>query len=133
MGAREPIVGPGHRIRSICTLLPTALVLFWTLCAPQTTDRSASGQTLTLRAPKPAQQEVARISLSLKDAELSEVLRAFARLARVNLVLDPSVRGRPVTVELHDVRWTDALATILKSQGLAAQLDGKVLRVAPLR
>ncbi|HEV8241746.1 MAG TPA: hypothetical protein VGS57_20455 [Thermoanaerobaculia bacterium] len=44
------------------------------------------------------------ISLSLRDAPLPEVLRSFARIAGVNLVLAPGVTG-DVTVELKDVPW----------------------------
>lgn len=71
-----------------------------------------------------------RISLSLKDADLRDVLRSFAQLAGFNLVLDPAVRGA-VTVELHDVPWEQALATILKTHGLAAQLDGAAWQIHP--
>ena len=70
------------------------------------------------------------ISASLRDAPLPEVLRTFARLAGVNLVLDPRVQGS-VTVELVDVPWDQALAVILKSHGLAAELDGRVWLVSP--
>ena len=69
-----------------------------------------------------------RISLSLKDADLAEVLRSFARLAGFNLVLDPSVRGR-VTVELQDVAWERALEVILQTHGLAVEVDGATRRV----
>ena len=73
-----------------------------------------------------------KISLSLKNADLAEVLRSFAKLAKINLVLDPRVSGR-VTVELHDVPWDQALSVILKSQGLGAELDGRVLSVTRSR
>ncbi len=79
------------------------------------------------RRPLPLERG-ARITLSTKDADLVEVLRAFARLAGVNLVLDPSVRGK-VTVELFDVPWEDALKVILATHGLGAELDGRVWRV----
>ena len=69
-----------------------------------------------------------RISLSLKDADLAEVLRSFARLAGFNLVLDPSVRGA-VTVELRDVPWERALEVILQTHGLGIEDDGAVWRV----
>ena len=69
-----------------------------------------------------------RISLSLKDADLAEVLRSFARLAGFNLVLDPSVRGS-VTVELRDVPWEQALEVILRTHGLAVDGDGATWRV----
>ncbi len=69
------------------------------------------------------------ISLSLKDADLPEVLRSFAKLTRMNLVLDPRVEGK-VTVELHDVPWDQALSVILKAHGLGIEVDGRVLSVA---
>ena len=70
------------------------------------------------------------ISLSLRDAPLPEVLRTFAKLAGVNLVLDPRVQGS-VTVELVDVPWDQALAVILKTHGMAAEIDGRVWLVTP--
>lgn len=70
------------------------------------------------------------ISLSLRDAPLPEVLRTFAKLAGVNLVLDPRVQGT-VTVELVDVPWDQALAVILKTHGMAAEVDGRVWLVTP--
>ena len=67
------------------------------------------------------------ISLSLKDADLKEILRSFAKLGRFNLVLDPGVQGK-VTVELHDVPWDQALSVILKTHGLAAEgASGRLL------
>jgi len=70
------------------------------------------------------------ISLSLRDAPLPEVLRVFARLASFNLVLAPGVQGS-VTAELKDVPWDQALDAILKTNGLAAEVDGRLWQVAP--
>lgn len=86
----------------------------------RTLDRIEASDRLRFRG--------AHISLSLKDADLKEVLRSFARLADVNLVIDPAVEGK-VSVELHDVPWDQALYVILKSNGIAAELDGRVWRV----
>lgn len=88
--------------------------------------QSASG----VRSSSGAWQPGERISLSLKDADLAEVLRSFARLAGFNLVLDPAVRGR-VTVELQDVPWEQALEVILRTHGLAAEIDGSAWRLQP--
>src|SRR4051812_9087314 len=71
------------------------------------------------------------ISLSLRDAPLTEVLRAFAQIAGFNLVLDPRIPQGTVTVELKDVPWDQALSVILKTYGLAAEVDGRLWRVAP--
>ncbi len=70
------------------------------------------------------------ISLSLRDAPLPEVLRSFARIAGVNLVLAPGITGS-VTVELEDVPWDQALWVILKTHDLGAEIDGRVWSVAP--
>jgi type II secretory pathway component GspD/PulD (secretin) len=69
-----------------------------------------------------------RISLDVKDADIRDVLRSFGELAGVNIAIDPEVRGS-VTVRLTDVRWEDALDVILRSNGLAAEGDLRILRV----
>ncbi len=64
-----------------------------------------------------------RITMSLRDADLVEVLRSFAKIGNFNLILDPAVRGK-VTVELRDVPWDAALEQILKVQGLGIDAVG---------
>jgi type IV pilus assembly protein PilQ len=68
------------------------------------------------------------ISLDLKDADIRDVLLTFSRLARLNMVIDPDVRGS-VTVRLEDVPWDQALEVILKVNGLGYVLDGNIARV----
>lgn len=73
----------------------------------------------------------APISLSLREAPLPEVLRAFAQLANFNLIIDPRVPNEPVTLELKDVPWDLALHVILKTHRLAAEVDDQLWLVAP--
>ena len=72
------------------------------------------------------------ISLDLKDADIRDVLRTFAQLARLNMAIDPGVKGS-VTVRLHDVPWDQALDVILQINGLGYVLEGNVLRVGEPR
>ena len=73
------------------------------------------------------------ISLDLKDADIRDVLLTFSKLARLNMVIDPDVRGS-VTVRLEDVPWDQALEVILKVNGLGYVLEGNIVRVgAPPR
>jgi type II secretory pathway component HofQ len=72
------------------------------------------------------------ISLDLKDADVKDVLRTFAKLARLNIAIDPEVKGS-VTVRLHDVPWDQALDVILQINGLGYVLEGNVLRVGEPR
>ncbi len=70
------------------------------------------------------------ITLTLKDADIKDVLRTFSALTQLNIVLDPGVSGS-VTVELRDVPWDQALDLILRINGLDYVLENNVLRVAP--
>ncbi len=70
------------------------------------------------------------IDLSLKDADLVEVLRSFAEIGRFNLIIQPGVRGK-VTVELKQVPWDQALEQILKLNGLAMEITGGRVDVGP--
>jgi type IV pilus assembly protein PilQ len=72
------------------------------------------------------------ISLDLKDADLRDVLRTFAKLARLNIVIDPEVKGS-VTLRLHDVPWDQALEVILQINGLGYVMEGNVLRAGEPR
>jgi hypothetical protein len=74
--------------------------------------------------------EPKRIDLSLRDADLVEVLRSFAEMFDLDLVIDPRVSGR-VTVELHDVPWTDALGVVLRVNGLGIDVSLGVATVSP--
>lgn len=71
-----------------------------------------------------------KVSLSLRDADLVEVLRSFARLGDLNLILHPGIKGT-VTVELKDVPWDQAMSVILQMHGLGLDVSGRTVRIAP--
>lgn len=70
------------------------------------------------------------ISFSLRDADIKEVLRTFAKVSGLNMVIQPGVSG-VVTVELEQVPWDQALEIILKTNNLWYELDGNIMRIAP--
>lgn len=97
--------------------------------SPKTAERRPEETLVVYRSDGLRQRWAGeKISLSLKDADLVEVLRSFAKLGKVNLVIDPAVTGK-VTVELHDVPWDQALSVILKTHRLGAELNGRILSV----
>ena len=71
------------------------------------------------------------ISLDFQDADLRSVLRTFAEINSLNIVIDPSVEGR-IDVALRDVPWDQALDLILRSNRLGYIVDGTIIRIAPL-
>ncbi len=70
-----------------------------------------------------------KISLDLQDADLVNVMRLFAEVANLNIILAPDVKGK-VTVRMMNVPWDQAMAIILKMNGLGYSLEDHVLRIA---
>lgn len=70
------------------------------------------------------------MTLSLKDADIKDLLRSFAQISGLNIIVQPGVSGT-VTVEFTDVPWDQALEQILKINQLGYQIEGNVMRVAP--
>lgn len=70
----------------------------------------------TVAAPQP------RLTVTYQDADIKEVISAFASFARRTIIVGKDVSGT-VTAEIVDKPWDVALQAILKSQGLDAQED----------
>lgn len=71
------------------------------------------------------------IDMTVRDADVVEVLRMFAQISGLNIVLQPGITGT-VTVELHNVPWDQALEQILRINNLGFELEGNIMRIAPL-
>jgi type IV pilus assembly protein PilQ len=83
--------------------------------------------------PPPAQRRFtgSPVSLDFQGADLRAVLRTFAEVSGLNLVIDPAVQGT-VDVQLRDVPWDQALDIILRANKLGYIVDGTIVRIAPL-
>lgn len=66
-----------------------------------------------------------------QGADLRLVLRSFAAISGLNLVIDPAVEGT-VDITLTRVPWDQALDVILKSNKLGYVVEGTVVRIVPL-
>ncbi len=71
------------------------------------------------------------IDMSLRSADLVETLRSFATISDLNFVIQPGVGGT-VTVELKGVPWDQAMEQILKINNLGMDIDGTIVRIAPV-
>jgi type IV pilus assembly protein PilQ len=72
------------------------------------------------------------VTLDFQGADLRSVLRTFAEISGLNIVIDPSINGN-VDVSLRDVPWDQALDIILKANKLGYSVDGTVVRIAPIQ
>jgi type IV pilus assembly protein PilQ len=71
------------------------------------------------------------ISLDFQGVDLRAVLRTFAEITGLNLVIDPEVKGI-VDVSLHEVPWDHALDIILRANQLDYTVEGTIVRIAPI-
>ena len=71
------------------------------------------------------------ISLDLDGVDLRAVLRTFAEVSGLNMVIDPDVQGT-VDIMLTDVPWDQALDVILRGNQLDYTVDGTIVRIAKI-
>ena len=60
--------------------------------------------------------------MDFQGVDLRAVLRAFAEISGLNMIIDPDVQGT-VDIVLTDVPWDQALEVILRAQ--SARLHGR--------
>ena len=70
----------------------------------------------------------APISMSLKGADIHDVLKTFASITGLEIVASDEVAGK-VDVNLTNVPWDEALDRVLKEHGYAWRLEGNKLSV----
>src|SRR5262245_64540049 len=72
-----------------------------------------------------------RISLDVRDAEITDIVRVLSEVAGLQVVFDPGLTCR-LTLKLKDVHWRAALDASLRACALGQEDDGGVLRIAPV-
>ena len=110
---------------------------------------SAPGNTVVMQQPvapppppmdptvRPAESQASArfqghpITLDFQAADLRSVLRTFADISGLNIVIDPTINGT-VDVSLKDVPWDQAMDIVLKANKLDYVVDGTVVRIAPM-
>ena len=102
--------------------------------APAQVQAQASGLS-TLQTPVNSQGQRTftgdPITLDFQGADLRAVLRTFADISGLNIVIDPAIQGT-VDVALRDVPWDQALDIILRANKLGYSVDGTIVRIVPL-
>ncbi len=83
------------------------------------------------RENQPRQFSGHPISLDFEGVDLRAVLRTFADVSGLNMVIDPDVQGT-VDIKLTDVAWDQALDVILRGQQLDYSVDGTIVRISKI-
>ena len=83
-------------------------------------------EEVQLDSPKPLPTR--RISLKMNDIEVAVLLRALARAAEQNIILNEKVTGK-VSINILQAPWDQVFKGILRSQGLSYTWEGEIIRI----
>jgi type IV pilus assembly protein PilQ len=72
------------------------------------------------------------ITLDFAGADLRTVLRVFTDFG-LNILIDPNVPNTPQDFLLKEIPWDQALEIVLRANQLGYEIDGTVVRIAPLK
>lgn len=91
-------------------------------------------QNTSVQFPAPgaqvAQQQWsgAPLSLNLSNADIKDVIRAFAQITRTDIAVAPDVQGS-VNVNITDMPWDQAFDQIIRENGYAYRTNGSKIEV----
>lgn len=88
--------------------------------------------TAQLIAPENGGEGAERVTINVKDANITEVLKAYSLQTGQSIVVGPDVIAESVNVRLNDIPWQDALDVILKPYGFGYRVVGETIVVSRL-
>ncbi|MGD8366428.1 MAG: type IV pilus secretin PilQ [Desulfobacterales bacterium] len=81
--------------------------------------------------PKGADLPSTPLTLKMHNVEVGVLLRALAKAAGQNIIINESVEGR-VNIDVEAEPWNQVFMSILQAQGLAYEKDHDILRIITL-
>ncbi len=69
-----------------------------------------------------------KISLKMNDIDVAVLLRALARAADQNIILNEKVSGK-VNINIHQAPWDQVFMGILRTNGLSYAWEGEIIRI----
>jgi len=96
-----------------------------------TASRSDS-DSRTERLPPADQTREQLVNMKHRNTSSRTILRFLAEHAGMNIVFETEV-DVPITCDLKEVPWSEALDFILKQAGAGKSIEGKTLRIIPLQ
>ena len=85
---------------------------------------------LLLKQEKPLPTR--RITMKMSDIDVSVLLRALARVANQNIMLNEKVSGN-VNINITDAPWDQAFLSLLRTQGLTYTWEGDIIRIMTIQ
>ncbi len=70
------------------------------------------------------------ISLTLKNANLKDLMNTFADLTGYDVAIDREAENVQISIDVQDVPWDEVLNIIARQNGLKVSIEGKMIRVS---
>lgn len=120
-----------HEWKKICAGLVAIFVAVFSVTAQQASNAPAGGTTLI--APDDEDMPTSEfVTINVKDANISEVLKAYSLQTGQSIVVGPDVVSENVNVRLNNIPWEEALDVILKPYGFGYQVIGDTIVINKL-
>lgn len=110
----------------------------WNLKAEEAEGRSPVARTRSLKIPedpgvaafktKHKTLPTMRVTLIMRDTDVSVILRTLAKAAGQNILIKSEVQGK-LNVDFRKVRWDEAFLSIMRSKMLTYVWDGDIIRI----
>ena len=71
---------------------------------------------------------IRRISLKMNSIEVSTLLRALAKAANQNIILNEKVSGK-INININQAPWDQVFMGILRTHGLSYSWEGEIIRI----
>jgi type IV pilus assembly protein PilQ len=84
-----------------------------------------------IEAPKPEVERTLptrKISLKMNSIEVSVLLRALAKAANQNIILNEKVSGK-ININIHQAPWDQVFSGILRTHNLSYDWEGGIIRI----
>lgn len=94
----------------------------------QTSEDTQAIQQQALEEQEGLDTDSMLITLDVKDADIKDVMRMFAKASGLNIIISDDVKVT-ITMNVADVSWEDALNMILRANNLTSIREGKFLRI----
>ena len=95
-------------------------------------QEAKEGQGAQYIEPAPDVQASETVTINVKDANISEVLKAYSLQTGQSIVVGPDVVSDNVNVRLNNIPWKEALDVILKPYGFGYRVVGGTIVISKL-
>lgn len=91
-------------------------------------QRNAAAKTDVLQPPPEVLLPTRKITMKMNDIDVPVLLRALARIANQNIMLNDKVTGK-ININITEAPWDQVFKSTLRTQGLTYAWEGDIIRV----